>query len=142
MICYADASFIASLYLNDRNTSAALDAFRKHAPIFISELTRLEVINAFCLSRFHHGLSEFEAARAVEMFARNCRSGAFRLAGPDAGAWERAVSLATNHTAAVGTRTLDILHVAVALRCETDLFLTFDKRQAVLADRVGLRTDF
>ena len=60
-------------------------------------------------------------------------------------AWQlkvyRAVSvrLAREHTAALGTRSLDVLHVAAALALRERHFVTADDRQAKLAAAVGLR---
>ncbi len=50
-----------------------------------------------------------------------------------------AESLAANHTAQIGTRSLDVLHVAGAVLLDLDEFVTFDKRQAELAKQLGLK---
>jgi len=54
-------------------------------------------------------------------------------------ALDRSAELSRKHTPKIGTRTLDVLHVASAksLRCRT--FVTYDDRQAELARAVGLR---
>ena len=61
---------------------------------------------------------------------------------PRGGLWHRilqeAESIAQNHTPAVGSRTLDIIHVATAKLLSTPEFYSFDTRQAALARRVGL----
>jgi predicted nucleic acid-binding protein len=54
--------------------------------------------------------------------------------------FERAQALAGKHTARLGVRSLDILHVAVALEIQAESFLTFDRRQARLARAEGLTT--
>jgi len=41
---------------------------------------------------------------------------------------------------ALGTRTLDTLHVACALELKAERFWTFDQRQAKLAKAAGLKT--
>jgi hypothetical protein len=38
-----------------------------------------------------------------------------------------------------GQRTIDLLHVALALECAADTFLSFDRRQRRLAEAVGLK---
>jgi predicted nucleic acid-binding protein len=40
----------------------------------------------------------------------------------------------------LGTRSLDIFHVACALELKSRYFLTFDQRQQKLASAVGLKT--
>ena len=53
--------------------------------------------------------------------------------------WRYAEKLVETHTALTGVRSLDILHLASALMLGASDFVTFDKRQAALAGRVGLR---
>ena len=48
-------------------------------------------------------------------------------------AMERARLLSSNHTERLGARAIDLLHVACALLLESEVFLTFDQRQAELA---------
>jgi len=43
------------------------------------------------------------------------------------------------HTAALGTRTLDVLHVASAVTLEATHFVSYDRRQVALATAAGLR---
>jgi len=52
---------------------------------------------------------------------------------------ELAAELSAQHTAALGTRTLDVLHVAAAVTLEVKRFVSYDNRQAALAKAVGLR---
>lgn len=46
--------------------------------------------------------------------------------------------LSASHSAILGCRTLDIIHIAAALVIGTREFVTFDVRQGALAKRVGL----
>jgi predicted nucleic acid-binding protein len=55
-------------------------------------------------------------------------------------AWKICSDLALQFSSALGTRTLDTLHVACALELKADRFWTFDERQARLAEAVGLDT--
>ena len=57
--------------------------------------------------------------------------------------WEKALSLSRRRTARLGTRTLDLLHVAAALVFAPDVFYTFDVRQRTLAhaERLRVRPD-
>jgi len=47
--------------------------------------------------------------------------------------------LSRKHTASIGCRSLDVLHVASALELELKNFLTFDRRQQKLAAAAGIR---
>jgi predicted nucleic acid-binding protein len=50
-----------------------------------------------------------------------------------------AETLVRRHAATLGTRTLDILHVAAALVAGVRDFVTGDRRQASLAEAAGLK---
>jgi predicted nucleic acid-binding protein len=58
-------------------------------------------------------------------------SGAFRLAA----------RLSEQHSATVGSRSFDILHVAVAKCLRAKTFVSFDRRQRTLAAAVGLTVE-
>ena len=47
--------------------------------------------------------------------------------------------LSAQHSEKLGTRSLDVLHVAAALTLGLSVMLTFDVRQAALARAAGLR---
>ena len=51
------------------------------------------------------------------------------------------VELVRRHAPRLGSRTLDSLHVAMALQLGADRFWTFDARQAALAKAEGLAAD-
>ena len=68
---------------------------------------------------------------------------AARILLPVEPAWSEVLTeaerLSAGHTERVGTRSLDILHVASAVVLGMSQFLTFDTRQADLASSAGLR---
>ncbi len=47
--------------------------------------------------------------------------------------------LSASHSGKLGTRSLEVLHVAAALLIGSPVFLTFDTRQAKLAKASGLK---
>jgi hypothetical protein len=53
--------------------------------------------------------------------------------------FEHAECLSAAHTAVIGTRSLDILHVAAASLLGARQFVSFDRRQRSLAFKAGLR---
>jgi transcription initiation factor TFIIIB Brf1 subunit/transcription initiation factor TFIIB len=53
--------------------------------------------------------------------------------------YSEAESLSRRHTATLGARSLDILHVAAAIVLEASAFVPHDDRQARLAKVAGLR---
>ena len=57
-----------------------------------------------------------------------------------AAVFEKACRLSTKHTGRLGSRSLDILHVAAALVSRASVLYTFDENQKRLAAAEGLRT--
>lgn len=74
-----------------------------------------------------------------ESFAQHQASGVFRAAPLGSEVWETTVTLSRRHTAKLGVRTLDVIHVAAALVLKADIFYAFDKRQRKLARAERLR---
>lgn len=53
--------------------------------------------------------------------------------------FRRADELSEKHAGRGGQRTIDLLHVAIALECVARTFLSFDNRQRKLARAAGLK---
>jgi predicted nucleic acid-binding protein len=53
--------------------------------------------------------------------------------------FELAAELSREHTSKLGTRTLDVLHVASAVTLGSRIFVTYDDGQAALAKAARLR---
>jgi hypothetical protein len=52
--------------------------------------------------------------------------------------FRQAESLSRTHSSGLGSRSLDLLHLACCLQLESEDFLTFDDRQAAVAKKAGL----
>lgn len=138
---YADPSALLKLYRREPG-SAAFAAWR-NATSGALPLTlhgELEIVNAICRYR-HRGLFSPELQQsALDALQEDLASGRYRREDPGWRAvMRRAMELTRAHTAEVGTRTLDVLHVASAIELGLRQFLTFDDRQSALARRAGLR---
>jgi len=139
---YADTSLLFSLYATDANSSKA-DAWRlaNPQPLPFAALHRVELRNAFSLAVFQQRLTPREI-RAAWLEVENDLAAGHLV--PRAGLWHRvlreAETIAQNHTATVGSRTLDILHVAAAKLLGVPGFCSFDTRQTTVAGRIGLTT--
>jgi predicted nucleic acid-binding protein len=137
---YADTSVLFSLYVTDANSPKA-DSWRQANPVPL-ELTgfhRLELRNALSLAVFQQRLTPAEAQAAWQEVQQDLASG---LLAPKPDPWERLVreaeKLAEQHTPTLGSRSLDIVHVAAALASGATDFCTFDTRQGKLAQLAGL----
>jgi predicted nucleic acid-binding protein len=141
MNSYADSSFLVSCYITDTNTPQAKAwLLRTGGSLVFTPLHALEVRNAFKLGVFR-GL--FAAANATAAWANletDLRSG--RLVKKPLN-WPVVLRVAARfserYSATVGTRSLDILHVAAAKASRAVEFVSFDGRQRTLATAVGLR---
>lgn len=142
MNAYPDTSFLASLYVSDVNTPEAERALGSLQPVMILTLLHeVELTNAFQLLVFRKLITAPQAAAAQHKFEKNVEIlGPLRPIASDVLA--RAVDLARRHTARLGARSLDILHVAAALTMDAEAFLTFDIRQRKMATAEGLRVTF
>ena len=141
MTAYADTSFIVSIYVLDANSRLAAARMKRISlPILITLLGELELSNALSLRLFRKELTPFEVEAAHGLFAEDVSAGLFQPSPLAPAAYERAALIARKHTPQLGTRTLDVLHVALALTLNASTFYTFDRNQRVLAKREGLAT--
>ncbi len=95
--------------------------------------------NALSLCLFQQRLNQAEVDAAWKEIENDFAAGLLVGRG---GLWHRvmleAELSAVNHTPTVGSRTLDVLHVATAKLMGVTEFCTFDTRQSTLAGRLGL----
>jgi predicted nucleic acid-binding protein len=138
---YPDSSFLVSLVCKDTNSSEALAHMaRSKEPLIFTPLHRIEARNAL---RNIAGRGEISAQDRHEAFLQieeDLRDGMLvhtPLNWTDV--FRRADELSESHAAAEGQRTIDLLHVAIALEAGAQTFLSFDKRQRRLAKAAGLK---
>lgn len=141
MVVLADTGFIASLYLEE-STSKAADAAvgSKRTPLALTPLAELELRNAFnrAVQRQRITLAE---RNALWQDVEADLAGGFlvRTPVPSGPLHEKARQLSDRHTPTLGTRSLDLLHVAAALLLEAKEFFSFDDRQRKAAASEGLK---
>jgi predicted nucleic acid-binding protein len=138
---YLDPSALTALYIHERR-SAALSKWRVKSsePILVTHHGRTEVVNAICLASFYGSLTDADRARALSELASDFVNGELRHADLLwRAALKRAEELSQSHTPKLGTRALDVLHVACALELRLPYFLSFDQRQQKLAVATGLK---
>jgi predicted nucleic acid-binding protein len=140
LIFYADTSFLVSLYVPDTNSSSALAAARKFRfPLVLTSLGELEFVNSLALRVFRKELAAPLTASALAHFRQDAMVGVLRTLPLPIAAFEKAKDLSQKHSAHLGTRTMDLLHIAAALTLQARRFYTFDHAQAKLARLLGLR---
>jgi predicted nucleic acid-binding protein len=140
LISCADASFLVSLYVLDANSARASARIKRAPlPLLLTEVGKIEIFNAIGLRLFRKELRPAEAKAAYDLFRQDAEACVVQVVPLPAAAYERAEQIARIHTPVLGTRTLDVLHVAGALVLKANAFYTFDQKQAALATAVGLR---
>ena len=147
MKAFAETSFFCALYrVQDNSPQAYRLAERLKEPMVISSLVIFEFRQSVRLQTFRfssdgtQGYSPQEAARLLHVLQANLDCGALYIAPVDwPDVYNIAEGLSSQHTAANGFRSLDLLHVATALHLRAGCFLTFDIRQSVLARAAGLK---
>ena len=135
---YLDSSALVKLYVREPETTDLAAFVRRHAPpIPYSALHELELTRALLHRQDGQGLTAAAAARIKAAIDDHLAMGA--LARPEAdwpAAFAEAIRLLSRHR---GLRSLDALHIALALKLGSKLFVTFDRRQASAAREEGLR---
>jgi len=138
MSTYADTSFLVSLYIADAKSASAARVMRPKPTIFLTPLTELELVNALELALFRRQFRAAEIRASLAAFRQDIAGGVYSLKPLPTTAFELASRIARRRSSRLGTRTLDILHVASALLLSAERFLTFDERQRHLARAEGL----
>lgn len=139
---YADSSFLVSCYVPDTNTAKA-KTWLSHTgtPLIFTALHTLEVRNAFKLGVFRGLFSAADAATTWGNLEKDLRSGRLiKTAVNWPVAFRIATQLSERHSAVIGTRSLDVLHIAAAKTLGAVELLSFDTRQRTLAAAAGLST--
>jgi predicted nucleic acid-binding protein len=137
---YADTSVFVSLYLPDAHSKEAQQHMAQHPRVWLTPLHRAEWTHAIGQHVFQHKITSREAQSVYREFERDREAGVWMEIGLPEPAFEACIELAKNRVARLGVRTLDTLHVAIALELKAEHFWTFDRRQARLAEAEGLKT--
>lgn len=140
MIVYADTSFLFSLYVPDANSSAAAAIMKRiKPPLVATDFAEFEFINALNWRIFRKELRASEEQAVLLSFSMDVHAGLIRILPISAATFAHARRIARTQTRLLGTRSLDVLHVASALALRASSFCTFDKIQARLAGALGFR---
>jgi len=140
LIVYADTSFLFSLYVPDANSSAAAAIMKRiRPPLLATDFAEFEMTNALNWRIFRKELRPSEEQAVLLSFSMDVHAGLIRILPISAATFAHARRIARTQARLLGTRSLDVLHVASALALRAGSFCTFDKNQARLAGALGLR---
>ena len=141
MTLYFDTSIVTKWYLPEPDSAAALRLRARFTPpAVLTHLHRIELVTAWQLKVFRRELSQEIVDQAWGHVLADAAAGLWEIPGYDPiDVYAQAESISRRHTANLGTRSLDILHVATAVVLGATAFVTHDDRQAKLAKATGLR---
>lgn len=142
MVAYADSSFLVSLYAQDAHTAKAQAWFKKHPyPLILTPFSKAEAQHALRMTCFRRLITEAELSQCLLTFEQDQAEGLFEPMSLDTTAlFQKTSQLSHRYALNHGVCYLDTIHVASALLTKSTHFLTFDDRQAKLAEVVGLST--
>ncbi len=141
MLAFADTGFIASLYLEESTSKAADSALGgKRGSLPLTPLVALELRNTFNRAVQRGRITAAQRDALWQDVETDIATG-FLVPTPVASGHlhDKARQLSDRHTPTLGTRTLDLLHVAAALVLESKIFFSFDDRQRKAAASEGLK---
>ena len=140
---YVDTSVIVKLYIKEeysRDTSNWIRENNEALPL--TSFHELELNNAIHLKQFRAEITLEETRLIMSRFEEHEKSGIYYRPQLDWSAiFINAIELSKKHSASIGSRSLDILHVASALSINADRLLTLDDRQTRLATLAGLKIE-
>jgi predicted nucleic acid-binding protein len=140
MNAYFDTAIILNLYVQQATSADAVRlASSCPTPYLLTPWQEIEARTALRLKVFRKEISPPEMRASLQAFDEDIRSGRWKRPQYDeAAVWKFGRGLSDRHAAAVGCRTLDLLHVAVALSLGVKTFVSFDERQRAVAKMEGL----
>ena len=141
MDAYFDSAIIVKLYVREATSPDAIRLVGAYvAPYWLTQWQALEVKNAIRVKSFRKEITAAEMNQSIAAFEQDIATGRWqRPVYAAATVEQKAEELSASHSAVLGCRTLDIIHVAAALVLEAKEFVTFDTRQAELAKQAGLK---
>lgn len=138
-----DTSFLLSLYVNDSKSEEAFARMASQEDLILWTSFHEVEFDTALESRVRRGRTTREQAdNAYEALAvhREVHGIYFEGAVPWDSVWSRAIRLAGQKASRHICRTLEIVHVSLAMALGAAEFLSFDDRQNTLARSLDLRT--
>jgi predicted nucleic acid-binding protein len=143
MSVYADTSFLMAAYSPEPESMRVL-AWLQSArhPLPFTPLHRLEVRNAIRLRVFRGEITPDQRQQAFQEIESDLEDAILaHIAVPWSDTLREAETLAATHAEKLGARSMDLLHVALALTIGAGEFFSFDARQSALAKAAGLKVN-
>lgn len=140
MTTYIDTALFVKAFVLEVDSAEAITLLERIGePFAYSHLHGIEVPNAIRLKRFRGEITRAQEAAAIRMFRADVDAGRFERIPYDlAAVFIRAEELSARFSGVMGTRSLDLWHVAAALEAGCQAFASYDSRQRKAAAECGL----
>jgi predicted nucleic acid-binding protein len=140
-LVYLDTSALRPLFVHEQRSRRVTRYLqRHHVPVRITRFGHAELINSIACAVFRQDISPAQFAAALAELEADLKSQRILLVDILwRAALDRAIELSRKHTSELGSRMLDVLHVASAIELAARTMITYDKRQAELATSAGLK---
>ena len=137
-----DSGVLVKLYVREPNSEAAAAVIEQQPVLTLNGLLELEIRNTFRVLEARKILTAAQRAAAEHFLELDCVEGRLHRTAVDwTAVFQHSIDLSRTFTAQTLARSLDILHVAVAIHHQCALFITADNRQASFARCCGLRVE-
>ncbi len=126
---YIDASALVKLYLPEPESEWLDEFLQGRRDLMMSELAITEVLSTVARKRREGGLTARQANQIRDAIFRDAGSGSFTRLDLSPAIHRQAERMLLT-TESVPFRTLDALHIALAVSGTAELIVTFDRRMA------------
>jgi hypothetical protein len=134
---YFDTSALAKWYLNESQSEAVEEYIRKCGPVGISDLTVVEMRSLLARRRREKEIDAEMENRVFATFEEDIRQG-FLVCHPLSATVAAGAANLISILPGVPLRTLDSLHLAIALEWGAKTLATFDTVMAEAARKMGI----
>ena len=140
---YWDSSLIVKLYIREEQSPAVVQTVKSiDLAIPFTHLHDLEINNALNLKLFCGEVEKSEVDYLRKKIQTHEEVGVYYRPSLDwTDIFRAANDFSNRHTSRIDVRSLDILHVAIAISIGAESFMTNDIRQRLLATAVGLKIE-
>jgi len=137
---YLDTSALIPLYYPEDKSGPLISLLQgRPLPLAFTSLHEAEFGNGMHLKRFRREAAADAVAAAIDALRADVDSGVLRRVQPSWPAiFTEVMRLSAAHSGNLGTRTLDLPHIAAALQWQAVEFVTCDDRQSKAAAKEGL----
>ena len=142
VIPYVDSSVRMKLYVLESNSQDAIRTVSHYSAVPATPLHELEMRNKFRVL-FGRGVSsDAQRASSQHLFERDLLADRLKRTVPHwTEVYRISLSISSDYTAETLARSLDILHIAIAVSIDSKKFITSDRRQYEAARRVSMSAE-